>query len=246
VARERQLSQTFVELADTLVADFDIVDFLHVLAIRCVELLDAAEGGLLLSDQRGGLRVMASSTERARLLELFELQNEQGPCLDCYRSGEAVMVTDLEEEVVRWPLFAPEALAAGFRSVVSLPMRCRSQVIGALNLFRLEPGPLGPDDMAAGQAMADVATIGILQQRAAKESMRLVEQLQSALNSRIVLEQAKGVLAERAQTSLDEAFKRMRSFARSNNRLLHDVALEVISGGVTAEDLGFAPVEHPG
>src|SRR2546421_4760806 len=139
MALDSRLSQTLVALADTLVADFDIVEFLHTLVLRCTDLLEVAEAGLMLADQRGGLRIMASSSERARLLELFELQNEQGPCLDCFRSGQPVTQEDLGGEPTRWPLFTPEAKRAGFRSVHALPMRCRNQVIGALNLFRAQP-----------------------------------------------------------------------------------------------------------
>jgi GAF domain-containing protein len=238
MAEQHRLTQTLVELADTLVGDFDVVDFLHTLALRCAELLDVAEAGLMLADQRGGLRVVASSSERARLLELFELQNEEGPCLDCFRSGHRVVAEDLEADPGRWPLFTPEAMTAGFRSVHALPLRCQSQVIGALNLFCTTSGALEEDDLIAAQAMADVATIGILQQRAVQEARVLVEQLQRALNSRVVIEQAKGVLAERAQVNLDEAFGLLRNYARNHNVRLGDVAEALIAGSVMIEELG--------
>lgn len=231
------LARALVELADTLVADFDVVDFLHTLALRCTELLDAAEAGLMLADPRGGLRVVASSSERARLLELFEIQNEQGPCLDCFRSGGLVVVEDLDRDPDRWPLFTPEARTAGFRSVYALALRCQNQVIGALNLFRTSPGALPEDDLIAAQAMADVATIGILQQRAVQEARVLAEQLQSALNSRVVIEQAKGVLAERAQVNLDDAFGILRTHARNHNARLREVAEAVIAGALRIDDL---------
>jgi GAF domain-containing protein len=234
---ERLLVQTFVELANTLVADFDIVDFLQTLADRCARLFEAAEAGVMLADQRGGLRVMASSSERARFLELFELQSEQGPCLDCYRSGQWVAAIDLGDELSRWPLFTAEATAAGFRSVHSLPLRFRAEVIGALNLFRTEPGLLDEGDLAGAQAMADIATISILQERSLREARILAEQLQRALDSRVVVEQAKGVLAERSQVSLGEAFTMLRLYARSHNRRLQDVATAVISSLITVEEL---------
>jgi transcriptional regulator with GAF, ATPase, and Fis domain len=237
MAQQHGLARTLVELADTLVADFDVVDFLHILVLRCTELFDAAEAGLMLADQRGGLRVVASSSERARLLELSEVQNEQGPCLDCLRSGTRVVSEDLEADAGRWPLFAPEALKAGFRSVHALALRCQSQVIGALNIFRTAPGALQEVDLVAAQAMADVATIGILQQRAVQEARVLAEQLQSALNSRVVIEQAKGVLAERAQVNLDDAFGMLRGYARNHNSRLRDVAEAVITGTVVIERL---------
>jgi GAF domain-containing protein len=237
MAERHGLAQTLVELADTLVADFDVVDFLHTLALRSTALLDAAEAGLMLGDQRGGMRVMACSSERARLLELFEVQNEQGPCLDCFRSGSRVVCENLEADVDRWPLFTPEALTAGFRSVHALALRCHSQVIGALNIFRATPGLLDEDDLVAAQAMADVATIGILQQRALQEARILAEQLQSALNSRVIIEQAKGVLAERAQVNLDDAFGMLRGYARNHNSRLRVVAEAVIAGTVLIEEL---------
>jgi transcriptional regulator with GAF, ATPase, and Fis domain len=237
MADRNGLAQTLVELADTLVADFDVVDFLHTLVLRCTELLDAAEAGLMLADQRGGLRVVASSSERARLLELFEVQNEQGPCLDCFRSGDRVVAEDLEANSGRWPLFTPEAIKAGFRSVHALALRCQSQVIGALNIFRTTTGPLDSCDLVAAQAMADVATIGILQQRAVQEARILAEQLQSALNSRVVIEQAKGVLAERAKVNLDDAFGMLRGYARNHNSRLRDVAEAVIAGNVVIGEL---------
>ena len=236
MSTERLLAQTFVELADTLVADFDVVDFLHTLTNRTAELFDAAEAGVMLSDQRGGLRVMASSSERARLLELFELQNEQGPCLDSFNSGDPVHAEDLLHED-RWPLFTAEATEAGFRSVHSLPLRFRSEVIGALNLFRTKPGLLAETELEGAQAMADIATISILQERALREAKVLADQLQRALNSRVIIEQAKGVLAERTQVNLDDAFNMLRSYARNNNRRLHDVATAVVSSLINVEDL---------
>jgi GAF domain-containing protein len=234
---ERLLAQTFVELADTLVAGFDIVDFLHTLADRSAALFRPAEAGVMLADQRGGLRVMASSSERARLLELFELQNEEGPCLDCFRTGTPVVAADLGDDAGRWPLFTAEAVAAGFRSAHSLPLRFRAQMIGALNLFGAQPALMDDHDLAGAQAMADIATISILQERTLREARVLAEQLQRALNSRLVIEQAKGVLAERAKINLDEAFALLRTYARTYNRRLHDVATAVISSLLTIEEL---------
>jgi GAF domain-containing protein len=240
---EHRLVQTLVELADTLVADFDVVDFLHTLTSRCVELLDASEAGLMLADQRGGLRMVASSSERARLLEFFEIQTDQGPCLDCFKSGQSVAIEDLEATSDRWPLFCAEARKFGFRSALALPMRWRDQVIGALNLFHAQPGALDAEGILTGQAMADIATIGILQERAVREARVLAEQLQSALNSRVVIEQAKGVVADKASVSVDEAFQMLRRYARRNNRRLHDVAQGMIAGTITIQNLQNAAVE---
>jgi transcriptional regulator with GAF, ATPase, and Fis domain len=218
------LSDTFVELADTLVADFDVIDFLHVLTDRSVSLLPASAAGVVLADPRGELRVAAASSEAAGLMELFQLQNDQGPCLDCFRTGQSVTAADLAKPDQRWPRFAATAVLAGFRGVEALPMRLRDQVIGALNLFSAEPGPLDPADLRIGQALADVATIGLLQERNVRRSETATEQLQAALNSRVVIEQAKGKLAERLGIDMEDAFGLLREYARSSNLRLTDVA----------------------
>ena len=224
------LSATFVELTDTMVADFDVIDFLHVLTDRSVQLLDVSAAGLLLADPGGELRVVAASSEAARLLELFQIQNDQGPCLDCFRTGQPIAAEDLTAAGQRWPRFAPAAQQAGFAAVQALPMRLRDQVIGALNLFRVAPGPFDPVGMRIGQAMADVATISLLQERNMRHSDTLNEQLQTALNSRVVIEQAKGKLAERLGIDATEAFSILRSCARNRNRRLADLAQAFIDG----------------
>jgi GAF domain-containing protein len=227
--REELLSQTFVQLADTLVAEFDIVDLLSLLTERCVDLVEAAATGILLADQHGGLQVMAASSEQARLLELFQLQNNEGPCLDCHRSGRTVTHVDLHVDNP-WPRFGPEALSAGFQGVHAFPMRLRENIIGALNLFMREPRPLSSADVAVAQALADAATIALLHDHAVREARVLTGQLQHALNSRIVIEQAKGVVAARASIGMDEAFSRLRSYARDHNLQLNAVARNVIDG----------------
>ena len=237
MSREQRLAETFVELADTLVDDFDVIDFLHVLAGRCVELLDVAAAGIVLADQDGSLRPVAASDERARLLELFEAQNDEGPCRDCYQQGTAVVSVDLDAARERWPQFTPRAIAAGFRAANALPLRLRSQVIGSLNLFHAGPGGLDIAELRVAQALADAATIGILQQRSVRRGEIVTGQLQAALTSRIVIEQAKGVLAERLKISTDDAFSVLRSAARSRNQLLSDLARDVASGSADATQL---------
>jgi transcriptional regulator with GAF, ATPase, and Fis domain len=229
-SRQQLLATTFVALADTLVADFDVIDFLYTLATRSVELLDADAAGIMLADPHGGLHVMASSTEEARLLELYELQNNEGPCLDCYRSGRPVARDDLPAMRTAWPAFTEELQALGFHAAQALPMRLRDRTIGALNLFRLEPGRLTETDLEIGQAMADVATVGLIQERAIAASELLATQLQTALHSRVQIEQAKGVLAERTRLPMDQAFRLMRDYARSHNRRLSDVAAQITNG----------------
>jgi GAF domain-containing protein len=241
MTRETLLARTMVGLADTLVADFDVVDLLTLLTDRCVEILDVESAGIMLAVPDGDLRVMASSSEVMRVLELFELQAQEGPCLDCYRSGAPVVNQDLAGANGRWPRFADEALAAGFRSVHALPMRLRGTVIGALNLFHAEPGDLLPADVDAAQAFADVATIAILQHRAAVGAQVLTEQLTHALNSRIVIEQAKGVVAERVGLDMPAAFAALRGHARRHNLRLADVANAVISGSLDSSLLSRPP-----
>jgi len=226
---EVQLADVFVEMADTLVDDFDVIDFLHGLAERCVQLLGVSAAGLLLTDQQGALQVVAASSERIRLLELFQLQTDQGPCVDCFRTGQPVSVTDLPT-AGRWPWFTSAAAEVGFAAVHALPMRLRDEVIGALNLFDTNPGAMDQDKLRIGQALADVATIGLLQQRAIHRRDVLTEQLQTALNSRVLIEQAKGVLAERLHVDLADAFTLLRSGARSHNRRLSDLAQAIVDG----------------
>jgi GAF domain-containing protein len=240
-SREASLTQTFVELADNLVADFDVVELLTVLADRCVEVLGVGAAGLMLAAPDGNLRVMASSSEAMRVLELFEIQAQEGPCLDCHRTGDPVSASDLSVADRRWPRFAPEAVAAGFLSVQALPMRLRGAVVGALNLFHHHRGEMARPDVVAAQALADVATIAILQHRAAQEAQTLNEQLNQALNTRIVIEQAKGMVAEGLGLELDAAFTALRSHARNNNRRLADIANDLISGTITVTTLTATP-----
>lgn len=221
---QQLLAKTFVELADNLVADFDLIDFLRLLTDRCVSMLDASAAGVLLADRDGKLRVMAASDERVRLLELFQLQNDEGPCLECFRTGTSMIVPDLTQEVDRWPRFVTAAHRSGFGAVQALPMRLRDETVGALNLFHTTPGPFDPAGTLVAQALADVATISLLQQRSAHRSTVLNEQLQTALNSRVLIEQAKGKLAERQNTDMERAFTALRGYARAHNRRLSDVA----------------------
>jgi transcriptional regulator with GAF, ATPase, and Fis domain len=237
--RERLLAAVFVELADTLVTGFDVADFLHGLADRCVQLLGVDAAGLMLADQRGSLEVIASSSEQSRLVELFQLQNDQGPCLECYRSGQPVSEVDLAAAGQRWPLFAPAAAGAGFAAVQALPMRLRDEVIGALNMFMHAPRRLDETALQVAQALADVATIGLLHERNLRHQEVLAEQLQGALNSRIAIEQAKGVLAERLGLDMGQAFSLLRDQARAQNRRLAELAGAVAGG---SEDMaGWAP-----
>ncbi|MFD9652152.1 ANTAR domain-containing protein [Streptomyces mirabilis] len=235
---QQLLAKTFVELADNLVADFDLIDFLRLLTDRCVGMLDASAAGVLLADRDGKLRVMAASDEQVRLLELFQLQNDEGPCLDCFRTGTPVIVPDLTREIDRWPRFVTAAHRSGFGAVQALPMRLRDETVGALNLFRATPGPFDLAATPLAQALADVATISLLQQRSSRRSTVLNEQLQTALNSRVLIEQAKGKLSERQGIDMEQAFTALRGYARSHNRRLSDVARAFIDDSEPLPGLG--------
>ena len=240
--REALLARTLVELADTLVDDFDVVDLLTLLTDRCVEVLNVSAAGLMLANPgTDDLRVVASSSDAMRVLELYELQAEEGPCPDCYRTGAPIVNDDLAKAGGLWPRFGPRALEAGFRSVHALPMHLRELTIGALNLFKSEPGRLNEDDIVAAQAFADVATIAILQHRAAREAQTLNAQLSEALNTRVVIEQAKGVLAERTGVDMELSFSRLRNYARNHNLRLVDVARDVIDGSLSTAALHPSP-----
>jgi transcriptional regulator with GAF, ATPase, and Fis domain len=228
------LSDTFVDLADTMIADFDVIDFLHMLADRSVRLLSAAAAGVVLADPRGRLRVAAASSEAAELVELFQIQDDQGPCLDCFRTGQPVIAADLTGPGQRWPRFSAAATQAGFGAVHALPMRLRGQVIGALNLFSANPVLLEPAELRIGQALADVATIGLLQEQNVRRAETIAEQLQTALNSRVVIEQAKGRLSERLGLDMEQAFDLLRDYARNTNQRLTDVARNVIENPITS------------
>jgi transcriptional regulator with GAF, ATPase, and Fis domain len=238
---EIELADVFVEMADTLVDDFDVIDFLHVLTERSVQLLGVSAAGLLLTDERDKLQVLAASSEQTRLLELFQLQTDEGPCVDCFRTGQAVSMVDLRG-ARQWPQFTAAAAEVGFVAVHALPMRLRNEVIGALNLFDTKPVALDDDMLRIGQALADVATIGLLQQRAIRRRDALTEQLQAALNSRVLIEQAKGVLAERLDIGVNDAFAMLRSSARGSNRRLSELAQAIVDG---SEHLTTDPYKTP-
>lgn len=244
VSAER-LAKIFVEVADTLVDEFDLIEFLHLLAERTARLAGASAVGLLLADQRGNLEFMAGSDENVKLLELFQLQNQEGPCLDAFRTARPVINADLQAAGARWPRFAPHATAAGFRSVHAFPLRLRSEVIGALNLFGADVGTFDDADVQIVQAVADVATIGLLQERTIRRSEVLTEQLQGALNSRIVIEQAKGAIAQTHGMSVDEAFANLRGYARRTRRRLSDVAHAVVTDLESIPELSTPPPQPP-
>lgn len=224
-----RLADVFVEVADTLVADFDLIEFLHSVAGHAAELTGGTTVGLVLADEQSNLHHMGASDESARLLELVQLQDSEGPCLDCFNSGQAVVNADLAAASDRWPSFAPQAVAAGFLSVHAFPMRLRDRVIGAVNVFGRQPTKLAEQEARVIQALADVATIALIQEQAIARAEVLNEQLQAALNSRIVIEQAKGAIAGTLGINVDDAFDALRRSARRARVPLTEFARELVT-----------------
>jgi transcriptional regulator with GAF, ATPase, and Fis domain len=245
MARQQRLVEVFVELADTLVEDFDVVDFLQTLTERSVELVDTDAAGLLLDDQRGNLHLVAYTDESTRLLGLFELQKDEGPCLDCFATGELIANVDLTSAHNRWPTFATAAVEVGFTVAHAVPLRLRRQVVGALNLFTIAPVRLDGPQLAVVQGLADVATIGLLHERAMRDQVVLAEQLQTALHSRILIEQAKGVLSARGGTSVATAFSLMRTYARRTGHQLTAVAEAIVAGSLDEVEVHRTAADGP-
>jgi len=243
MTREADVVRSLVEMADTLVDDYDIVDLLTGLTDRCVGLLGVSAAGVMLASPEGGLGLVASSSEAMRLLELFELQAQEGPCLDAFRTGQAVAHENLQAGSGHWPAFSTAALQAGFQSALALPLRLREAIIGALNLLSATRTPMAEADVIVARAFADLATLSIIQHRATAEAHLLNEQLSTALNSRVVIEQAKGVISERTGIDVAEAFSRLRTYARNTNLRLTDVAHAAIDG--TLDPQAWAPPGRP-
>jgi GAF domain-containing protein len=235
--REPLLVSTFVDLTDTMVDHYDVVEFLDHLSVVCVRTLDVTDAGLMLSDPQGTLNFVAASSERMRLIELLEIQSNEGPCLDAYRSGQPLVNVDVGDGGSRWPAFAQHARESGFRSVSAVPMRVRDTVIGALNLFDAGQTHLSERDVALAQAFAHVATIGILQERSLREAEAVADQLRGALQSRVAIEQAKGLISERAGVNIEAAFDLLRTYARRHNLRLRDVAEDVSARRLAVERL---------
>jgi hypothetical protein len=230
-----RVAEAFVEVSDTLVDDFDVLEFLYSVTGRIAEFAGAV-AGLHLAVPFGQLRFMACSDEAPAVERLFEVDSQGGPSPEAFRTGLPVSCPGLAEPegpetVHRWPEFESHALSLEFRWAYAIPMRLRGDVIGVVSLLGREPGAMGPDDQAVVRALVAVATIGMLQERAIRRGTLLVRQLQGALDSRVVIEQAKGVLAHAWGVSVDEAFATLRKFARSRQRRLSEVAATVVREG---------------
>jgi GAF domain-containing protein len=235
--REARLNRAFVKVADSLTANYDVVDLLHTLVTECTAIVGATAGGLMLADPAGRLQLVASTDESAELVELMQLAAGAGPCLDCFATATAVSVLDIDTGARAWPDFRAAALDQGFRSVHATPMKLRGEVIGTMNLFQASAGAMTERNAAVVQALADVATIGVLQQRIATESHIVAEQLQRALDSRVLIEQGKGALSQALGLSMDQAFAALRIYSRNNNLPLNEVAAGVTSRTISAQQI---------
>jgi len=240
LSREERINAAFVAVADTLIADYDVIDLLHTLVEACASVLDVQAAGLVLADDDGSLQLLASTSERTDFVEIMQLNAGTGPCIQCFRTGTVVAVADIASDGGEWPDFQAAALQQDFRAVDATPMRLRGEVLGALNLFSTETGLLNAPDAAVAQALADVATIGILQERSIRETGVVREQLQHALESRVLIEQAKGVVSALGWIGVDEAFGLMRDYARQNN-----LSLRTVAERVTARTLDVLPTARP-
>jgi GAF domain-containing protein len=236
-SRETRINAAFVAVADTLTTDYDMVDLLHTLVLECVQILDTDAGGLMLVADDGELQLMTSTSEEADFVEVMQLDAASGPCIDCFRTGTAVSVPDIRLTGGRWPRFSAAALQHGFLSAHATPMKLRGQIIGTMNLFGREVGEVSKRDAAVAQALADVATIGILQERVIREGHVLAEQLHHALDSRVLIEQAKGVIAQSLSMTMDEAFAILRKYARDHNATIRSVAEGVSDRSVSVESI---------
>jgi len=242
MSRESLLISTLVELADNLVDDFDVIEVLTMLCNRCVETIDADAAGVMLASPSGELQYVASSSESMRILELYQIQADEGPCVECFNTGEAIIDRLLVDAKEQWPHFSPRAIELGFNSVYCLPMRLRGRVIGALNLFRIDADPLDENDVVVAQGLSGVATIAILQHQTSLDAKVLNSQLSKALDSRIIIEQAKGMISQATNCDVDQAFNGLRTHARNHNAKLTMVANAVVDGTIRPQDLDAAAI----
>lgn len=236
-SREARLNRAFVTVADSLTANYDVVDLLHTLVTECTAIVGATAGGLMLADPAGRLQLVASTDESAELVEVMQLAAGAGPCLDCFATGAPVSVLDIDNGARAWPDFRAAALEQGYRSVHATPMKLRGEVIGTMNLFQASADPMTDRNAAVVQALADVATIGVVQQRIATESHVVAEQLQRALDSRVLIEQGKGALSQALGMTMDQAFAALREYSRNNNLPLNEVAVGVTTRTISAHEI---------
>jgi GAF domain-containing protein len=226
--RETRIVETFATLADTLVDSYDVVELLQTLVETCADVLDVDAAGIMLANAWGELEVIASTSETSRLMEVLQLDAEAGPCMTTFTTGQPVACPDIADAPAEWAAFSAGALALGVRSAHAVPLRLRATVIGTLNLFGTAPGTLSAPDLRIARAMADVATIGILHERTLREHEVVQAQLQRAIVSREVIEQAKGVVSHVRSVSIEDAFGIIRAHAVASGERLSDVAQAIV------------------
>lgn len=224
-----RLSDLFVAAADTLVGGFDLVDFLHGVATGAAKITGSSAIGLLLAERDGGLRVIAASSEDPELLGLFSIQRAEGPCLDAHRAGAELPDIDLRATHDPWPDFTSQATALGFTGTHCFPLRLRGKTVGAMHAFQDDGHHLSADERRSGRALADLAAISLVQERATRRPGELTEQVLFALNSRIVIEQAKGTVALNLDVGVAEAFELLRVRAAQHRMPLTELARAVVA-----------------
>lgn len=236
IPRETRVLHAVVSLVDSLLDDFDVVELLTDLTERCTQLLDISAAGLLLADPYRHLHLMAATSQRTRELELFQLQSDEGPCLDCYAGGEPISIADLATEHQRWPRFAPAAADAGFVSVHAVPLRAVGTALGALGLFGNHAGDLDDADLLVAQSLAHIASVAILQEHSPTPTS-VPSKLRTATTNQIVVEQAKGYLREYFDIPIAEAFVLLRRYAHAHGPHLTDVARRLIGDSGARPDI---------
>lgn len=246
ISREQRINEAFVKVAGTLMDQYDVVDLLSALVEECTDLLDIQAGGLLIANNLGELELIASTSEEAEFVEVMQLAAGAGPCVDCFHTGEQVSVDNIDASGDRWPEFRKAAMRKGFQAIHATPMRIRGKIIGSLNLLGTTPRHLSDRDAKLAQALADVAVIGILQERSLRDVNFVNEQLQLALDTRILVEQAKGVLAQMEKLDMDAAFTVLRAYSRANGISLRITAQNVINRSLDTADVVAAPLTAPG
>lgn len=235
VEPDRQLGQAVGEITDALVQDFDVVDVATQVVTSCAELVGADNVGLLVADAAGQLRLLAATSEEAHVIESFQVEGGDGPCLEAFTTGELVSAGSPGEIAGRWPHFARIAQREGIGAVFAAPLTMRGRPIGSLNVFSEAPGELDADARRKVELLAGLATVALTQAERVRDHATTVQQLQTALTSRVAIEQAKGVLIAATGVDVDEAFARLRAYARANRRRLSEVALDVVERRLDAE-----------
>ncbi|MGW7412317.1 GAF and ANTAR domain-containing protein [Streptomyces sp. NPDC054863] len=229
ISREQHIAKAFVSLADSFAEDVDPTVLLDRLAAHCVALTSTDAAGIMMIDARGSLRTMAVSDSRAALLELFQMQSGQGPCIDAWHEQHRLDVPDLATQESRWPDFVPLARELGFRGAYALPMKVNGQGVGALNLLREDPGTLTDTELALAQALADVACVAVVRWQADPARPHdVLTQVQAAVSVKATIETAKGLLAAAGGIGVQEADAALHRYSRLHGMSPSDAAQQLV------------------